>query len=54
MYDQDTEKNVVKDVAQRSCRHPILGSAQGEVGWGFEQACFVESVPAHRRGTGTR
>lgn len=32
IYNQDSEKNVVKDVAQRNCGQPMLGSIQGQ-GW---------------------
>ncbi|KAK4827836.1 hypothetical protein QYF61_021973, partial [Mycteria americana] len=40
----------LEQVAQRSCGHPIPGSVQGPVGWGFEQPGLVEGVPAHGRG----
>ena len=33
---------------------PLLGSVQGQAGWGFEQPGIVEGVPAHGRGRGTR
>ncbi|KAK4826803.1 LOW QUALITY PROTEIN: hypothetical protein QYF61_011611 [Mycteria americana] len=39
-------------VAQRSCGCPIIGSVQGQVGWGFEQPDLVGDVPAHVRGVG--
>jgi len=41
-------------VVQRSCGCPIIGSAQGQVGWGVEQPGLVKSVPAHGRWVGTR
>ena len=37
-------------VAQRICACRLPGSAQGQVGWGFEQLGVVEGVPAHSRG----
>ena len=37
-------------VAQRNCGCPLPGSAQGQVGWAFEQPGLVEGVPAHGRG----
>ena len=33
--------------------HPLAGSVQGQVGWGFEQPGLVEGVPAHGGGVGT-
>jgi len=39
---------------QGSCGCPLLGSVQGQFGWGFEQPYLVEAVPAHGRGVGTR
>jgi len=41
-------------VAQRSCGCRLLGSAQGEVGWGFEQPGLVERGPVHGRWVGTK
>jgi len=41
-------------VAQRCCGCPLLGSVQGQVGWGFEQPGLVEGVPGHGRGLGIR
>ncbi|KAK4833061.1 hypothetical protein QYF61_027723 [Mycteria americana] len=43
---------VVKQVAQRGGRCPILGNIQGQVGHGSEQPGVVEDVPAHCRGVG--
>jgi len=40
-------------VAQRSCGCPLLGSVQGQVGWGFGHPGPVEGVPARGRGLGT-
>lgn len=40
-------------IALRSYGHPIPGSAQDQVGWGFQQRGLAEDVPAHGRGTGT-
>lgn len=40
--------------AWRSCRCPILGGAEGQVGWGCEQSGLGESVPAHDSGYGNR
>ncbi|KAK4811000.1 hypothetical protein QYF61_014472, partial [Mycteria americana] len=34
-YDEGGE--TLEKVAQRSCECPIIGSVQGQVGWGFEQ-----------------
>ena len=39
-------------VAQRSCRCPIIGNVQGQVGWGFEQPDLVKNVPVHGREVG--
>ncbi|KAK4831509.1 hypothetical protein QYF61_018093, partial [Mycteria americana] len=39
----------LEQVAQRSCRCPVIGSVQGQAGWGFEQPALVEDVPAHGR-----
>jgi len=36
--------------AQRSCRCPLPGRAQGQVGQGFQQPGLVEEVPACGRG----
>ena len=44
----------LEQVARRSCGCPIIGSFQGQVGWGFEQPGLVEGVPAHSRWFGTR
>lgn len=33
---------------------PILGSAQGQVGWGIEEPGLVEDVPDHCREVGPR
>ena len=33
---------------------PIIGSVQGQVGWGFDQPDVVEDVLAHGRGVGSR
>jgi len=35
-------------------RNTLLGSVQGQAGWGFEQAGLVEGVPVHGRGVRTR
>ncbi|KAK4826107.1 hypothetical protein QYF61_005245 [Mycteria americana] len=40
----------LEHVAQRSCRCPIIGSVQSQVGWGFEQPDLLKDVPAHSRG----
>ena len=42
----------MEQVAQRSCGCLITGSAQGHVGWVFEQPDPVESSPAHHKGLG--
>jgi len=36
--------------AQRSCRCPIPGGAQGQVEWGPAQPELVDDSPAHSRG----
>jgi len=41
-------------VSQSSYGCPLPGSAQGQVGWGFEKPGIVEDVLAHGRGVGTR
>jgi len=41
-------------VAQRSCGCPLLGRAQGQVGWSSEHPGLVEDVPADGGGVGTR
>jgi len=38
--------------AQRSCGCPLPARVQGQVGWGSEQPCLVEGVPAQGRGVG--
>jgi len=48
LYDKGDE--ALEQVAQRGGRCPIVGSVQGQVGWGFEQPGLVEGVPAHDRG----
>jgi len=35
-----------------SCRCPIPGNIQGQVGWGSEQPDLVEDVPAYSKGVG--
>ncbi|KAK4832329.1 LOW QUALITY PROTEIN: hypothetical protein QYF61_021779 [Mycteria americana] len=40
----------LEEVALRSHGCPIIGSVQGQVGWGFEQPDLVEDVPVHGRG----
>lgn len=40
----------VGQAAQRSCRCPIPGRAQGQVGWHSEQPALAEGVLAHGRG----
>ena len=40
--------------AQRSCGCPLPGSAQGQVGQGWEHPGLVEGGPAHGRGVGMR
>ena len=37
-------------VAQRGCGCPLLGSIQGQAGWGFEQPGLVGGIPAYSRG----
>jgi len=44
----------LEQVSQRSCRCPLPGSVQGQVGWSSEQHGLVEGVPAHGRGVGTK
>ena len=44
----------LEQVAQRSCRCPIPGSVQGQIGWGFEEPDLVKDVPAHGGGDWTR
>ncbi|KAK4806794.1 hypothetical protein QYF61_005590 [Mycteria americana] len=44
-YDEGGETG--GQVVQRSCGCPIIGSVQGQVGWGFEPPDLVEDVPAH-------
>jgi len=38
--------------AQRSCRCPMPGTIQSQVGQGSEQAGLVKDVPGHCRGVG--
>ena len=40
----------LEQVAQCGC--PIIGSVQGQVGWGSEQPDQVRGVPVHGRGVG--
>lgn len=40
--------------AQRSCRRPILGGAQGEAGWSPWQPDLVGGSPDHGREVGTK
>ena len=47
-------KETLEEVAQRSCRCPLPGSGQGQVGWSFEQPDLVEGVHALGSGDGTR
>ena len=49
-YEEGGEK--LGRVAQKSCGCPVMGSVQGQVGWGFEQIDLVEDVPVHGRGVG--
>lgn len=35
------------EVSQRGCGGPILGSAQGQAVWAFEQPGIVEGAPIH-------
>ena len=44
----------LEQVAQRSCGCPLPSSAEGQVGWGFEQPGLVKGVPAHGSRVGTR
>jgi len=39
----------LKEVAQKSSGCLLPGSAQGQVGWDFDQDGPVEGVPAHGR-----
>jgi len=41
----------LEQFAQRGCGSPLLGSIQGQAGWGFEQP--GPGVPAYSRGFGT-
>lgn len=47
-------REVLVQVAQRSCGCPPPGSVQGQDRWGFEQPDLVEVVPALGGGVGTR
>lgn len=40
----------LESVAQRSCRCPIPGNAQGQVGWGFGQPGLVTDIHVSDRG----
>ena len=46
----DAGGEALEQVAQRSCGHPLPGSVQDQVGWGFQQPTLVKDVPAHGRG----
>ena len=50
----DEGGETLEQVAQRSCRGPIIGSVQGQVGWGFDQPGLVKDVPIHEKKGGTR
>lgn len=39
-------------VAQRSCGCPIPGIVQGQCGWSFEEAGFMEGISSHGGGVG--
>ncbi|KAK4827216.1 hypothetical protein QYF61_015244 [Mycteria americana] len=45
----DEGRKTLEQVAQGSCRCPIIGSGQGHFGWGFEQPDLVKDVPARGR-----
>jgi len=45
---------MLEQVAQRGCGCPLLGSIQGQAGWGFELPGLEGGVPAYDRGTRTR
>jgi len=42
----------LEQIPQRGGRCPIPRNIQGQIGWGSEQPCLVEDVPAHCRGVG--
>jgi len=46
-------KMTPEQAAQRSCGCPVIGSVQGQAGWGFEQPGLMKDVPAHGGGAGT-
>ena len=48
LYSSET----LEHAAQRSCGCPIIGSVQGQVGWGSEQPDLVKDVPVHGREVG--
>jgi len=50
LYDDGGE--TLAQVAQRCWGYQIIGSVQGQVGWGFEQPDPVKYVPAHGRRVG--
>jgi len=47
-YSEDGE--TLEQVTQRSSGCPIIGSVQGQVGWGLEQPDLVKDVPGHGQG----